>query len=67
MKLTKCPLCGSKKMRMVRGPFKAATRGGDVTFSSVPRQRCSDCAEEFFGPESNRILDQYLKPKPQAA
>lgn len=67
MKLTKCPVCGTKKLRFIRAAFKANLPGGSLTIPSVPRQRCARCVEEFFDREANRILDQYLKPKLIAA
>ena len=58
MKLTKCPICGSKKIRSIRTAFKVNTPHGVYTIPSVPRQRCNACEEEFFDNQSNRILKE---------
>ena len=62
--LTECLVCGSRRVRRVITSFKVEAKGRRITIPRVPRERCADCGEEFFGPEANAILDKY-RGRPQ--
>ena len=62
MNIKTCPLCGSAKIKQVRGEFKARTGKRIIIIPSVQRQRCDSCGEEFFDREANALLDIYRNP-----
>lgn len=49
-----CPMCGSKKIKLVTGPY-GLPGGGKLR--KVTREVCPDCKEQFFdGPTTSRLL-----------
>jgi YgiT-type zinc finger domain-containing protein len=59
MKINDCPMCGSKKLKVVSGKMVFQTPQGNVAIPRVTRQRCESCGEQFFDHESNKVLEQY--------
>ncbi len=57
--LRECLSCGSRNVRWVVGPFNYVAHGKRASIPRVPRERCLDCREEFFGPEANAVLDKH--------
>jgi YgiT-type zinc finger domain-containing protein len=61
---------GKRKIKLVTGvtgEFKVRVGGRTIVISSVPRQKCSSCGEEYFDRESNAILDRYRKTTDKTA
>ncbi len=59
MKLTICPNCASRKIKIIAGTLTFQTPKGAVTIPNVKREKCENCSEEFFDHAANVILDQY--------
>jgi len=62
MVLKKCPLCGSRDLSIVNNEFKVLKKKKPVIISSVKRQKCGKCGEEFFDHMANSVLDEYRQP-----
>jgi YgiT-type zinc finger domain-containing protein len=59
MQITICPICGSNQIKSLSGKMTFKTPQGEITIPKVPRQCCSNCSEQFFDHESNKVLDRY--------
>lgn len=59
MKLSRCPICESKKMKIVNGEISFQTPEGEVIVPNITRQRCLSCGEEFFNHQANLALDEF--------
>ncbi len=59
MKITTCPICTSRKIKVITGAITFQTASGAVTIPHVTREKCENCGEEFFDHEANLILDQF--------
>jgi YgiT-type zinc finger domain-containing protein len=46
--LTKCPTCGSRKLKLVRSDFKTRIQGRPATVPDLERQECPVCGEVLF-------------------
>lgn len=63
MEITICPICGSNQINSISGKMVFKTAEGEITIPKVPRQRCSNCSEEFFDHEANKVLDRHRGKK----
>lgn len=59
MKLTTCPICASRKIKVSTGAITFQAAKGVVSIPNVKREKCENCGEEFFDHVANVILDQY--------
>lgn len=59
MKLTICPICASRKTKIITGAITFQTARGAVSIPNVKREKCENCGEELFDHAANVILDQY--------
>lgn len=41
----KCPSCGSRKIKLVRGDYRTTARGKPITVRGVSRHECPICGE----------------------
>ncbi len=57
--LTRCPSCGSRRIRRVRKIFRARVGTRIVAVPDLERETCPDCKEEFFDREANIAIDAY--------
>jgi len=57
--LSRCPNCGSRKIRRATKPFRARVGTRAVTIASLEREVCPDCKEEFFDREANIVIDEH--------
>lgn len=67
MRLSCCPICKSKKMKIVKGKISFQTPKGKTIVPNVTRQKCLTCGEEFFDHQANLVLDEYRCKKKAAA
>lgn len=44
----KCPLCGSRKIALVEGPYHTTTKGKAIVVPRVRRHECAGCGEVFL-------------------
>ena len=61
MRLSGCPICESKKMKIVKGEVRFQTHKGEIVVPDVTRQKCLACGEEFFDHQANLVLDAYRR------
>lgn len=67
MTLSFCPICESKKLKIVKGEICFQTHKAKIVIPNVTRQKCLDCGEEFFDHQANLILDKYRCKKSPVA
>ena len=67
MKLSYCPFCESRKMKIVKGEISFQTPKGVTVVPDVIRQKCLTCGEEFFDHHANLVLDEYRCKKKAVA
>lgn len=63
MRLSCCPICESKRMKIVKGKISFQTPEGEIIVPNVTRQKCLACGEEFFDHKANLVLDEYRRKK----
>ncbi len=59
MKISICPICGSKKLKVISGKMTFQMSRSETTIPRVTRPRCETCGEQFFDHEANKVLDHY--------
>ena len=57
LKISKCPTCGSRKIRLVRGEYRGSFRGKPYIARNVAYHHCPVCGEQLFGPEAMRQIE----------
>ncbi len=67
MKLSRCPICESERIKVITGELTFQTHEGQTTIPNVKRQKCLSCGEEFFDHQANLVLDRYRCKKALAA
>ncbi len=67
LKITKCPTCGSKKIRLVRRNWKGMFEGEDYTVPNLSFHECPDCGEEIYDREAMRKIEAHSPAFAQAA
>jgi len=63
MFLTDCPICGSPNIHQTEGTVERKIHGEFIIVPGVKYWFCSDCGENFFFPETMRVMDDYIKHK----
>jgi YgiT-type zinc finger domain-containing protein len=66
LKLTKCPTCGSRKIRRVTRDWTGVYRGQAYTVRDVERDECPDCGEEVFDGETVERIQAHRPVVPNA-
>ena len=59
LKITKCPTCGSSKIRQVRRNWKGTFEGQDYTVPNLVFHECPDCGEEIYDREAMRRIEAH--------
>ncbi len=57
LKITKCPTCGSGKIRKVRRNWKDTFKGQSYTVPNLTFYECPDCGEELYDREAMRKIE----------
>jgi YgiT-type zinc finger domain-containing protein len=55
--LTKCPMCGSRKISRVCEAVEVHPRGRAVRVDGVCYDHCRNCGERFFDSEASAKID----------
>lgn len=55
--LTRCPTCGSRKIRRVRRDLTEEWRGQRYTVPDVQIEECPDCGEQLFDHEAMQKIE----------
>jgi YgiT-type zinc finger domain-containing protein len=58
--LTRCPLCGSRKVHRVRKTVLFNVRKNPIRVPKVTFDHCSDCGEKFFDPKACDRIDRFV-------
>jgi YgiT-type zinc finger domain-containing protein len=56
-KITKCPSCGSAKIKRVRGKWSGEYKGRSYTVENLAFYECPDCKEQVYDPEAMRAIE----------
>lgn len=64
--ITRCPSCGSKKIKKVRKAVRGRFKGRPYTAPNVEFHECPDCGERIYGPEAMRKIEAH-RAKPARA
>ncbi len=67
MKLTECPLCGSRKLRSRTGGYPAKIGKKRVLFPGIQYCVCEACGERFLSDEAMIVLQEYRLKKRKVA
>ncbi len=71
LKITKCPTCGSKRIRLVRRNWKGTFEGQAYTVPNLVFHECPDCGEEIYDRDAMRKIEAhspaYAKPRAASA
>ncbi|MBI1850283.1 MAG: type II toxin-antitoxin system MqsA family antitoxin [Planctomycetes bacterium] len=59
MHLTRCPTCGSRRIKLVRRDFKREFRGRAYTVPKLAFHECAACGEKVFDPAAVRRIQSY--------
>ncbi|MBI4559362.1 MAG: YgiT-type zinc finger protein [Candidatus Hydrogenedentes bacterium] len=57
--IRKCPACGSKKIKHVRGRWRGDYAGEKYTVPNLDYYRCPDCHERVYPPEAMRKIQAH--------
>jgi len=57
LKITRCPMCGSKRIRRVCRDVKGSYRGKPYTAHDVEFEECPDCSERLYDMEAMEKLE----------
>jgi YgiT-type zinc finger domain-containing protein len=55
--ITKCPSCGSVKIRKVRRTWSGEHKGQRYTVENLEFYECPDCKEQVYDPEAMRAIE----------
>jgi YgiT-type zinc finger domain-containing protein len=56
-KITKCPSCGSAKIKQVRRKWSGEYKGQSYTVGNLEFYECPACKEQVFDPEAMRAIE----------
>jgi predicted RNA-binding Zn-ribbon protein involved in translation (DUF1610 family) len=56
-KITKCPSCGSVKIKRMRREWSGEYKGQCYTVESLEFHECPDCKERVYDPEAMRAIE----------
>jgi YgiT-type zinc finger domain-containing protein len=65
--LSKCPTCGSRRIKAVRSDYKTKIQGRSVVVPDLEREECPDCGEILFDCAAMERLESLRTTKPRAA
>jgi YgiT-type zinc finger domain-containing protein len=57
MNITKCPSCGSAKIKKVRRNWSGEFGGQHYSVKNLEFYECPDCNEHVYDPEAMRIIE----------
>ena len=57
LKITQCPNCGSRKIRLVRSDYRGKFHGKPYVARGVAHHECPVCGEQLFGPQAMRQIE----------
>ncbi len=57
--ITRCPTCGSKRVRRVVRTWTSVYKGQSYTVPRVPFDECLDCGEKVFDPAAVRKIQSH--------
>lgn len=60
MKISTCPICGSRRIKRVTGPLEVHIKRKTVTVPGIEYHRCEKCEETFTDIENERRIDAFL-------
>jgi len=55
--ITKCPTCGSRRIKKVRRAVRGVYKGQPYTVPGVQYHECPDCGEHVYQPEAMRKIE----------
>jgi len=69
IRITKCPTCGSRRIKKIRRNWKGSYRGRIYVVPALELYDCPDCHEEIFDRDAMRKIEAYSPAyaKPRAA
>ncbi|MGD0949147.1 MAG: type II toxin-antitoxin system MqsA family antitoxin [Candidatus Binatia bacterium] len=71
IQITKCPTCGSRRIKKVRRNWKGSYRGHSYVVPTLEFYECPDCGEEIYDRDAMRKIEAhspaYAKPRAAAA
>jgi YgiT-type zinc finger domain-containing protein len=69
IKVTKCPTCGSGRIRKVRRNWKGTYRRQTYVVPALEFYECPDCGEEVYDRDAMRRIEAHSPayPKPRTA
>jgi YgiT-type zinc finger domain-containing protein len=56
-KLSKCPTCGRRKLKLVHSDYSTRVQGRAVVVPDLERQECPNCGEVLFDCAAMERLD----------
>ena len=59
LKITRCPTCGSRKIKKVRRNLKSEVHGKRYTVPNLEFYECPACGEHVYDPEAMRKIQAY--------
>ncbi len=63
--LSKCPTCGSRRIKVVRSDYKTTIQGRSRIVPDLERQECPDCGEVLFDCAAMERLEGLRTKKPR--
>lgn len=71
IKITKCPTCGSRRIKKVRRNWKGSYRGRTYVVPALEFYDCRDCGEEVYDRDAMRKIEAhspaYARPRAASA
>jgi YgiT-type zinc finger domain-containing protein len=71
IRITKCPTCGSRKVKKVHRNWKGSYRGQSYVVPALEFYECPDCGEEIYDRDAMRKIEAhspaYAKPRAASA
>jgi len=71
IRITKCPTCGSRRIKKVRRNWKGSYRGKTYVVPALEYYACPDCGEEVYDRDAMRKIEAhspaYARPRTAAA
>jgi len=65
-KLTKCPTCGSERIKQVRRRWTGVFKGQRYVVPNVRFYECPDCGETVFDPDAVDKIEAHRPALPRA-
>lgn len=58
-RITRCPSCGSNRVKRVVRNWTSVYKGQSYTVPRVPFDECPDCGEKVFDPDAVRKIQSH--------